>query len=311
MSEKCPKCGALRVPQTHVDYFLYECNSVCERNTLDTSFRQSHNCRIAELEAEVERLKEEHSLAHKCSMRAIGDTARERDKAEAKPSEAERLLRGLVEMLIGDPPDCQSSELADLAIAIELHSQKLQAIVDKLPKTVEVERLRAEWQATCDLLGEGYAGEWDLPDEKRRPLDSLVSEVLAQRDEEVERLQKGLDSAVKTARQRDKAIARVWDALGCTIDLNITVWDQVAELQTIANALPKCWGLKDGKRVRDVPVVPGKTMWRIKSDGQAIRIKVSSVSAQYVFSGSIPFSPEQLSDTREAAEYTAKAAGGE
>jgi hypothetical protein len=280
MSEKCPKCGALRVPQTHVDYFFYKCNSVCKRNTQDTSFRQSDNCRIAELEAEVERL-----------TKNVGDVYQLLEKSRKIRREQEVEVERLRE----------DQQWMYEVIGVD-NARRLKA---------EVNKLRAEWQATCDLLGEGYAGEWDLPDEKRRPLDSLVSEVLAQRDEEVERLQKGLDSAVKTARQRDKAIARVWNALGCTIDLNITVWEQVAELQAIANALPKCWGLKDGKLVRDVPVVSGKTMWRIKSDGQAIPIKVSSVSAQYVFSGSIPFSPEQLSDTREAAEHAAEAAGGE
>lgn len=33
-------------------------------------------------------------------------------------------------------------------------------------------------------------------------------------------------------------------------------------LQAIVAKLPKCWGLKDGKLVQDVPVVPEMTLWR-------------------------------------------------
>ncbi|MHC4404334.1 MAG: hypothetical protein ACYTG0_32165 [Planctomycetota bacterium] len=61
----------------------------------------------------------------------------------------------------------------------------------------EIEQLREELASTCEVLGEDYAGEMDLPDEKRRPVDSLASESLAQKDNEIERLREEL--AVKQA----------------------------------------------------------------------------------------------------------------
>lgn len=58
--------------------------------------------------------------------------------------------------------------------------------VDKVDWLIaEVVRLRAEMAATCFILGEDYSGEMELPDKKRRPLDSLVSEALAQKDNEL------------------------------------------------------------------------------------------------------------------------------
>lgn len=52
----------------------------------------------------------------------------------------------------------------------------------------EAAALRAERQATLSTLGPTYAGEFDLPIEKQRPLDSLVSEALAQKEEEASAL---------------------------------------------------------------------------------------------------------------------------
>ncbi len=60
--------------------------------------------------------------------------------------------------------------------------------------------LRAEMGAVCTMLGEDYEGEMDIPDNKRRPLDSLASEALAQKDNTIAELKadvEGLDAESK------------------------------------------------------------------------------------------------------------------
>lgn len=144
----------------------------------------------------------------------------------------------------------------------------------------EIVRLRAEWQATCDVLGEDYASEWDVG-KNRRPLDSLVSEALSQKDSEN------------------------------------------ARLQAIVDALPKCWRLKDGELVQDVPVVPGMRLWwpslggirsmevvslgDLSSDWPAtVRMAATSEPSASLYRWHV----QGCYNTREAAEHAAEAAGG-
>ena len=61
-------------------------------------------------------------------------------------------------------------------------------------------------------------------------------------------------------------------------------------LQAIVVTLPKCWRLVDGKRVQDVAVVPGMTVW-LEDRGEIVCVSYWS---------DIPAS--ECSDTREAAE---------
>ncbi len=44
--------------------------------------------------------------------------------------------------------------------------------------------------------------------------------------------------------------------------------DEIERLQAIVDALPKCWRLTDGVLVKDVPVVPGMTIYYLDGVGQ-------------------------------------------
>lgn len=83
----------------------------------------------------------------------------------------------------------------------------------------EVERLEAEWKAACDCLGKDYEGEWDVGD-KRRSLDSLVSEAMAQKDEEVARLRNALKLCI------GDTVGHVWDTIS---DEDVDSWLRAAE----------------------------------------------------------------------------------
>ena len=64
-----------------------------------------------------------------------------------------------------------------------------------------LEEVEAERKCTLDSLGDDYAGEFDLPVSKQRPLDSLVVEALAQKDNRIAELEAERDGllAVLTA----------------------------------------------------------------------------------------------------------------
>ena len=79
---------------------------------------------------------------------------------------------------------------------------------------------------------------------------------------------------------------------------------KLASLRAIVDQLPKCWGLRNGVLVQDVPVVPRMTVWKIKwptTLGHLVR-EVSSVKRVRLGGHSSMFDGGQLANSREAAE---------
>ena len=70
--------------------------------------------------------------------------------------------------------------------------------------------------------------------------------------DEIERLQSELDAE------------RLWIKEGRK--LHEVQHAEIERLRVTVDKMPKCWGLKDGKLVQDVPVVPGMVVWRVWPD---------------------------------------------
>jgi hypothetical protein len=91
---------------------------------------------------------------------------------------------------------------------------------------------------------------------------------------------------------------------------------KVVQLQAIVDKLPKCWRLNEsGKRVQDVPVVPGMDVWVpdiVLGAATARQVLVVSVHSsgrlECTFHGARdgPFAADLVSFTREAAEAARK-----
>ena len=83
-------------------------------------------------------------------------------------------------------------------------------------------------------------------------------------------------------------------------------------LQAIVDKLPKCWRLKDGKLVQDVPVVPGMDVWICLGHGHSVQMLVVGVlidNRVTLMFHSKHRTVEQAADcysTREAAEAVDK-----
>lgn len=139
----------------------------------------------------------------------------------------------------------------------------------------DIERLQAELKTAYFCLGPDYDGEWDLG-EKRRPLDSLVSEALAQKDNEIERLQADHDHRVARKAEDEEQMADLkdeierlharCDRLQNIVDNKLSIeafsateqGREIERLKALVDKLPKCWRLNEaGELVKDVPVVPG------------------------------------------------------
>lgn len=93
---------------------------------------------------------------------------------------------------------------------------------------------------------------------------------------------------------------------------------ELVDLRAIVDALPKCWRLKDGKQVQDVPVGPGNVMFVVRYDLAGDPIVCSTIRAvardgRVLCESSLYpnewFSAEDCYDSREAAEHAAKAKG--
>lgn len=114
--------------------------------------------------------------------------------------------------------------------------------------------------------------------------------------------------------ESDKALARVWKAMGIAAYTGKAAWEHVAELKAIVDLLPKCWRLRDGKLVQDHTVVYGERIAHIE-DGHVEEIDVGDW--QKTHPASVPYpvhaptwhcydSPEAA----EAAEAARKEADG-
>lgn len=87
----------------------------------------------------------------------------------------------------------------------------------------------------------------------------------------------------------------------------VRMQDELAEANEIIDKLPKCRGLRDGKLVQDVPVVPGMIVYLV-GVGAVYGRSIDTIALDngqwrfYRFQVLIG-KPDECYDTREAAEF--------
>lgn len=128
-------------------------------------------------------------------LNAIPVAVREALRKSAEMSRAEIAnLRGAIKRagfeVMQTSGDWSLYDVSEKAKAAE--AKELEVVNANVELEVKIAGLQSERKAALDCLGPDYTGEFDLPPDKQRPLDSLVSEVLSQRDEEIADLRRQL-----------------------------------------------------------------------------------------------------------------------
>lgn len=118
------------------------------------------------------------------------------------------------DLCCGDPTDDR-----DNYSATELYDDYILEACNNYPRVLgDLAMVRAEYKCTLFVLGEGYTEELEIHPDKRRPLDSMVDEVIRQKDNELDELRTAAAALVAVLRKRHHGrmpdeVQRAYDAV--------------------------------------------------------------------------------------------------